>query len=568
MIPCAVKTSTRQELLPAAILGALALVAAALILYAGRDTIFFFDEWDFVLGRRGGSVDTFLDPHVGHLSLVPILIYKALLAVVGLHPYWPYRVTVLGLHLLCVGLFYAIARRRLGAWPALALSTVPLFLGSAWEVLLWPFEISYLGSLAAGLGAWLLLQDDGRRRDVAASVLVGVALASSGVGVPVALGILAGLLLDPGRRRRAWLLAPPLALYAVWLIGWGLPADSPESVELSNLPDTPLYMAEMAASAAGGICGLGTDWGRILIAVFAAAVAVRVVRSGISAWLGAGLVTAVAFWGLTGLARADVGPASSSRYVYPSVIFLLLVAVELPHDVSSARAWLAGRRTLWAIAAIAVLGAAIANTAPLRNGGRYLRSATDSVAPALAALEVGGRSIPADLRPEPQYAPQIAAGPYLAAVEAFGSALPDGLAGELRDPARAAAVDAALTRAEGLALGAAPAANTIAASPPRVVAAIGGATRAARGCVRFAPAGAPAALDVAAPPGQTLLMRNRGAAPAEVRVRRFGADFPAQPLGTAPAAGEVGLTVPADSSSVAWTVRLSPADPVVVCLAG
>jgi hypothetical protein len=568
MIPCAVRTSTRQELLPVAILGALGVLASGLMLYAGRHTIFFFDEWDFVLGRRGMSVDTLLDPHVGHLSLVPILIYKTLLAVVGLDPYWPYRVCVLLLHLLCVALFYAVAARRLGSWPALGLSICLLFLGSAWEVVLWPFEISYLASLAAGLGAWLLLQQEARRRDVAASVLLGIALASSGVGVPVALGLLAGLVLVPGRRRRAWLVAPPLALYVVWLLGWGLPADTPEKVDLANLPDAPRYMAEMAASAAGGLTGLGEGWGRILIAAFAAAVAVRIVRRGLSPWLAAGLVSAIAFWVLTALARADVSPASSSRYIYPSVVFLLLVAVELPGAADWWRAWVGERRTLWALAAGAVVLAAVANAAPLRDGARSLRAASSAVRPALAALEVGGPSVDPGFRPEQTYAPQIAAGPYLAAVADFGSALPDGVAGELRRAGGAAAVDAALTRAE--AIGVAPPApdSNTASSPPRVVEAITGSASVERGCIRFTPAGAPAALDVEAAPATTLLVRSRGSVPTEVRIRRFATDFPAPALGSATAQGPIAIAFPRDTRSEPWTVRLSPAQPVLACLAG
>ncbi|MBA3263064.1 MAG: hypothetical protein H0T69_11490 [Thermoleophilaceae bacterium] len=559
------KASTRKELLPAAVLGALALIASAVILRAGRDTIFFFDEWDFLLGRRGTSVDTFLEPHVGHLSLVPILIYKTLFSTVGLEPYWPYRVVVLLFHLVCVGLFYAVARRRVGAWPAVGLAALLLFVGSAWEVLLWPFEISYLASLAAGLGAWLVLSEEGRGRDISASVLIGLAVASSGVGVPVALGVLAGLLLDPERRSRAWLVAPPLALYAIWLIGWGLPAESPERIDLANLPDTPRYMAEMAASAAGGLSGLGEDWGRIFVAVFATVVLFRVLRSGVSAWLGAGLVTAFAFWGLTGLARADVSPASTSRYIYPSAVFLLLIVLALPGRAGTWRTWATRRRLLWVIVAGAVVLAAIGNLAPLRDGGRHLRTATDAVVPTLAALEVGGSAIPPDTRPEPQYAPQVAAGQYLAAVRDRGSALPDGLAGELRGP-DAPAVEAALIRAEGINLARATGV-AIAADPPRVLQAIMGRTRTSEGCVRFSPGGASAALDVEARAGQRLTVLNRGQVPAEVRLRRFAPDFPAAALGAVPPRARQALSLPDDPNPAAWAVRISPGGPVLVCMA-
>ena len=34
------------------------------------------------------------------------------------------------------------------------------------------------------------------------------------------------------------------------------------------------------------------------------------------------------FWGLTGLARADLGEPAASRYLYPGALFLLLIAIE------------------------------------------------------------------------------------------------------------------------------------------------------------------------------------------------------------------------------------------------
>jgi hypothetical protein len=100
-----------------------------------------------------------------------------------------------------------------------------------------------------------------------------------------------------------------------------------------------------------------------------------------------------------------------------------------------------------------------------------------------------------------------------------------------------------------------------------VVQAITGAATRSGGCVRFAPAGAPAALDVEAPAGATLVIRNEGAIPAQVRLRRFGADFGAQALGEAPPRGRVALALPGDAGSMPWTARLSPAEPVVACLA-
>ena len=53
---------------------------------------FWRDEWGFLLHRRGWSVGTFLDPAVEHLVAIPILIYKLLLATVGMDSPVPFQV--------------------------------------------------------------------------------------------------------------------------------------------------------------------------------------------------------------------------------------------------------------------------------------------------------------------------------------------------------------------------------------------------------------------------------------------------------------------------------------------
>ena len=61
------------------LLGLAMLIAAAAILHEGRGTLPFFDEWNFIIERRGHSLDTLLRPHNGHLVVAPLLLYKLLL---------------------------------------------------------------------------------------------------------------------------------------------------------------------------------------------------------------------------------------------------------------------------------------------------------------------------------------------------------------------------------------------------------------------------------------------------------------------------------------------------------
>jgi hypothetical protein len=549
--------------IPFVVLAVLSVVAAGLIMYAGRQTLFYFDDWDIVLGRRGTSLGTFLDPHEGHFSLVPILVYKALFATVGLEPYWPYRAVTLLFHLIAVWVLFALARPRLGDWGAVVAAALLLFLGWGHEVLLWAWEMGWTIAVAAGLGAWLFLRARTTGRDIAAGVLLFVAMASAGVGVPFALGALVALLIPRAERSRAWAAAVPLALYLLWLVAWGSPHDHSAhgGIHLSNLPDTPLYMVTSAAGAAGGIGGLNLEFGRVLLGLAAVFLVWRLVVGGLSNWLAGALVAATAFWALTGLARADLGidTANSSRYLYVGAVLILLIAIYVPVSIRPSP-------MAWALIGLATVFAILGGVAPLRNYGRDLRNISNGVAPALAALQVGGDAVPAGDRPELGLAPQINAGQYREAVAEFGSPLPDGVRGVLANPNAADVVDAKLAAAEGLNLQQPKPGTRPAAPAPAVVKTVGGTARASGGCLRFVPTSIPAALDVRVPPGDTLLTRNLGTTPVEVRVRRFGPDYQATALGTLAAHQSRALGLPRDTSAAPWTARISPAKPVEACL--
>ena len=170
------------------------------------------------MDRRPWRQDIFLEPYNGHLSVVPIAIYKLLFVTVGIDSLAPYRVVLLGLHLLCVALLFAYARRRVGDWLAVLVAASLLFLGSGWHDLLVPFQISFLVfgcSRARGLAA------PGSSRlgaDVGIAVLVALSLGSSSIGIPLAAGVLAETALRRDRLRRLWVPLAPIALYLLWYV--------------------------------------------------------------------------------------------------------------------------------------------------------------------------------------------------------------------------------------------------------------------------------------------------------------------------------------------------------------
>ena len=168
---------------PFVTLAGLMVLASVAILVKGRGLTFFYDEWAWVMRRRDWNVGVFLEPHNEHLSLLPVTVFKLLFATVGLSHYGVYRVVGLLFHLTCVTLVFLLVRRRVGDWLGVALASLVLFLGMAWNDLLAPFQIGFLGSIAAGLAMLLVFERTGRRGDIAACVLLIVSLSSSGLGI-------------------------------------------------------------------------------------------------------------------------------------------------------------------------------------------------------------------------------------------------------------------------------------------------------------------------------------------------------------------------------------------------
>src|SRR5215211_136380 len=299
----------------------LLVAAAVFLLHETRGNTLWFDEWQWALDRRGNDLATFLDPHNEHLSLVPIVIYRVLFATAGLGDYAPYRILVIAAHLLCVGLLFVYASRRLGSLAALLPTVLILFLGPGSQNFIWPFQLGWLISLAGGLGGLLMLDRGDRGGDVGASVLLAASLASSGIGVVFALG--AGVELSRGRwRRRGWIVAAPLAVYAVWWLAY----QNADFVR-HNVVVTPGFVADAAAGATSALVGLAGDmvahrdaplaWGRPLAVVAALAVAWRLARlRPIPPRVLALLTIVLSFWVLTGLRRAHLTTPVESRYLY------------------------------------------------------------------------------------------------------------------------------------------------------------------------------------------------------------------------------------------------------------
>jgi len=457
------------------------------------------------------------------------------------------------MHLLVAAGLFAYARRRVGDALALAAAALILMLGKGWNDVLWPFQTGFLASLAAGLGALLAVDRASRRGDAVAALLLAVALASSSLGLPVTAAAAVEVLGRPDRRRRWWVIAAPVAVYALWWAVYGR-----EGVATAdNLFATPGYVMEALAGAAGAAAGLAPEWGRIfaVLAVLGLLWALHARRAALTPRLASLLALPVLFWVLTGLARADLNEPAASRYLYPGVLFLLLIAVE-----AGAGARLSRRGQ--ALLAVLLLGSLVSNAGAMREGAGFLRDRAAELKGGLAAMRLTTtHGLTPSFQPEPETAPQIRADPYLQAVKALGSPVPPARAlPTLYERSREHA-DATLVRA--LALRLAPGA-TPGGQAPTVEFAEQAGFRAKGPCVAVTAQGTGARADLVVPRGGLVLLADDGR--AELVLRRFGDGFAVPPLGAVEQDSEpAGVRIPADASPVPWRARLTLAGTVRAC---
>ena len=136
--------------------------------------------------------------------MLPLIVFKTLLAIFGATSALPFRLAVVLFDLLNGLLLYLLVQRRVGPLLALAPALLLLFLGAGWEEIFEAFTLGPLISIAAGLGMLLCLD----RRDLAGDIgacalLLVVSLASFSLGIVFGLLAAVELLQRPRYRLRA-----------------------------------------------------------------------------------------------------------------------------------------------------------------------------------------------------------------------------------------------------------------------------------------------------------------------------------------------------------------------------
>lgn len=219
------------ERMPVIVLGVAIVISGALILSLTSKLTFIGDEWNLLLLRQGWGVGQIMDPFNGHPVMIPASVFKTFQDVFGMDSARPMQLAATATFLLMNALLFVYLRRRIDPWAALIGTCLVLFLGAAFEDLLFAFQIGYFGSLAAGIAALLALDRDDRKGDVAGSILLVVSLAFGSIGLAFVVAGAAEWALNPReRRRRLFVPGAAIVFYVLWQLGWGL-QPSPESLE-------------------------------------------------------------------------------------------------------------------------------------------------------------------------------------------------------------------------------------------------------------------------------------------------------------------------------------------------
>ena len=193
------------------------LIAIPLLIDAGKRQWFFGDDWFFLVVtsyRTLFRVNTF-----GHWETIPIVIYHLLWQAFGLRNFTAYLTVAILLHLATAALVRTVMRRGgAGPWVSTITATMLVFLGSGASGILRPVQITFLGSLAFGLGQLLLADHAGKvdYRDALGLVCGLASLMCSNVGVAMVATVGLAVLLRRGWRPALLHTAPLALIYIVW----------------------------------------------------------------------------------------------------------------------------------------------------------------------------------------------------------------------------------------------------------------------------------------------------------------------------------------------------------------
>lgn len=411
---------------------------AVLYFAAQSKTTYAVDEFDWI--SRAGSIPLvdFLDPVNGHLMVVPMLLFRAGLEMFGNAQFGFTAMELLVLYSLSLGIF-VYSRQRIGPVLAAAPAVIPLTLGAAWPLL----SASLIGiqwGIAASLGLWAFILLDREQsgqgntnQDILACALLCLSIASFSVGFPFIVACGALILIRPNRFRRSWIVAAPLGLYFLWRL-WAASKVGTAGAEVANLPWVPGYVIDSFLAGASAMAGFDVPYGpwtslklqgfdlvRLLQAIaltttlgIAVVIAFKYRAKQHTGWLRILLVLLIplTLWASQGFLLEEFRRPTESRYLFGSVIVILLVLVELFRGIKVTGILAAG------VLLLTLVSALLGSARFIDGRDSQMAVAQDSSA-IMAGYDIAGDNADRDFVPSNEpVSPQsqfifLPAGPYL-----------------------------------------------------------------------------------------------------------------------------------------------------------
>lgn len=262
----------------------------------------------------------------------------------GLRHYLPYAGMAVVTHAVVVLLAWRVLLRcGVRPWVTAAMGVVLAVMGVGAENTLWDFQIGFMGALALGLAALLVMPRSAGRpaRDAVALVLLVGALMCSGQGLVVLAALTVLALLSRGVRYAALVAGVGVATYGTWWVAIGHTGMQGDHVRTAVLAGLPRVEAVGLTHPWDGLLGIRFAGAVVVVVSLAVAARHARVRRPELALATACFAGAVTLFALAGLTRAQsTAQASVGRYAYVAAVLtapLVAMAVEalLPERVRS-----------------------------------------------------------------------------------------------------------------------------------------------------------------------------------------------------------------------------------------
>jgi hypothetical protein len=239
------------------------LLSSTILVYVEKLRTYEFRGDDWRLFQRGSTPGDYFEPYNGHLSVVPIGVYRLLLEIFGLGSGLPLRLVALASLAAVAITMYFVVRSRVG--PALGLVAAAEMLWSA-TLPLAPAAFNHWLALAAVIFCSWPLTRESPSGDIALGLALAFAFCSSGVAAAGAAACLVYTALSRAPLRRWLVVIGPTAAWAAW---WLL-ASGERSRDSRSATESLDYLRHGVSASFRALAFGNRNLGVMLVALFAA----------------------------------------------------------------------------------------------------------------------------------------------------------------------------------------------------------------------------------------------------------------------------------------------------------